>query len=59
MGPEQCLILTRVVNSNLYHYNLVYKYLCLYMNNVEMDGEASTCLSVESIQDDMLFYKRN
>jgi hypothetical protein len=29
------------------------------MNNVEMDVEASTCLSVETIQDDMLFYKRN
>jgi hypothetical protein len=56
MGPEKCFIQTRVVNNDLYHYNLVYKYLCLYMNYVEMDTEASTCLNVETIQDDMLFY---
>jgi hypothetical protein len=59
MGPEQCFILTRVVNSEFYHYNLVYKYLCLYMNYVEMDVEASTCLDIETIHDDLLFYERN
>ena len=58
MDPDSCFILPRVINDNLYHYNYFYKYLCLYMNLVEMDSEAKTCLDIDNI-DDLLLYQRD
>ena len=58
MGPDKCFILPRVLNDEEYHFNYFYKYLCLYMNLVDIDQEASSCLDIDNI-DDLLLYERN
>ena len=51
MGPEKCFDLPRVVNSELYHYNYFYKYLCLWFEYVELDHEAHECLETDNLDD--------
>ena len=58
MGPEKCFLLPRVFDDELYHYNYFYKYLCLYMEFVEMEEETHECLDIDNI-DNLLIKERN
>jgi hypothetical protein len=58
MGPERCFLLPRAFDSEHYHYTYFFKYICLYMEFVEMEYEALNCLAIESM-DNLLIYERN
>jgi hypothetical protein len=58
MGPEKCFLLQRAFDNELYHYTYFYKYLCLYMEFVEMEEEVHECLDIDKI-DDLLINDRN
>lgn len=51
VGPEKCFELPRVLNNELYHYNFFYKYLCLWLEYVELDVEANGCLDIETLDE--------
>ena len=44
------MLLKRVTDFESYEFNLFYKYLCMYLEGVVIDLEASDCLDKEFIE---------